>query len=292
MTSEQYDHSCAACGKVDSALKSCNACKLVKYCGVDCQVAHRSKHKKACKKRATELFDEKLFEMPPRRKDCVICYVQLPLIDETVHQSCCGKIICFGCVHSMTRNVCPFCNAPPPKNVEELNGRIFERIEKYNDPMAMDLLAEVYDNGLNGFTLDHSKAVELYQRAAHLGFAPSHYNLANSYYTGEGVQLDRKKAVYHCQVAARKGYERARYNLGCAEKSDGNDERAMRHHIIAAKCGHDDSLDKVKEGYMEGLVTKDAFEVTLRAHKASHDEIKTEQRDRARAYKKYVDSVC
>ena len=43
---------------------------------------------------------------------------------------------------------------------------------------------------------------------------------------------------------------------------------------------------------MEGLVTKDAFEVTLRAHKASQDEIKTEQRDRARAYKKHVDSVC
>ena len=292
MTPEHHDHYCAACGKADSALKSCKACKLVKYCGVDCQVAHRLKHKKACRKRAAELFDEKLFAEPPRRKDCIICCVQLPLVNETVHQSCCGKIICIGCANSMTRDVCPFCNAPAPKDVEELNRRINERIEKYKDPMAMDCLAGLYDNGLNGYPLDHSKAVELYQSAADLGYAPSHYNLANSYYTGEGVRLDKKKAVYHCQVAAMKGFELARYNLGCAEESDGNDERAMRHHIIAAKCGHDGSLDKVKEGYMGGLLTKDAFEVTLRAHKASRDEIKTEQRDRARAYKEYIDSIC
>jgi len=50
---------CANCGKGEEEsdnLKTCTACKLVKYCNRDCQIAHRSQHKKACKKRAAELI--------------------------------------------------------------------------------------------------------------------------------------------------------------------------------------------------------------------------------------------
>ena len=42
---------CANCGKHGSdtvKLKDCAACRLVKYCGVDCQRAHRKQHKRAC----------------------------------------------------------------------------------------------------------------------------------------------------------------------------------------------------------------------------------------------------
>ena len=46
---------CAACGKADENLKACTACRLVKYCNRECQIAHRSKHKKECRKRAAEL---------------------------------------------------------------------------------------------------------------------------------------------------------------------------------------------------------------------------------------------
>ena len=49
------DGSCANCGKHGDdtvKLKDCTACRLVKYCGVDCQKAHRKQHKKACKKRS------------------------------------------------------------------------------------------------------------------------------------------------------------------------------------------------------------------------------------------------
>ncbi|EJK76816.1 hypothetical protein THAOC_01400, partial [Thalassiosira oceanica] len=55
---------CANCGKQGSdtvKLKNCTACRLVKYCGVDCQRAHRKQHKKACKQRAAELKDEQLY---------------------------------------------------------------------------------------------------------------------------------------------------------------------------------------------------------------------------------------
>jgi len=72
---------CANCGKSEEDsinLKSCTACKLVKYCNRDCQAAHRSQHKKACKKRAKELHDEMLFKQPPPDEDCPICMIRLP----------------------------------------------------------------------------------------------------------------------------------------------------------------------------------------------------------------------
>ena len=43
---------CANCGKTESdacPLKTCNACKLVKYCNRECQSAHWKLHKKRCK---------------------------------------------------------------------------------------------------------------------------------------------------------------------------------------------------------------------------------------------------
>ncbi|EJK50901.1 hypothetical protein THAOC_29984 [Thalassiosira oceanica] len=61
---------CANCGAMASdtvKLKSCTACRLVKYCGVDCQRAHRKQHKKACKKRAAELKDEELYSQGRER---------------------------------------------------------------------------------------------------------------------------------------------------------------------------------------------------------------------------------
>ena len=74
---------CANCGKIGSGvkLKNCTACRLVKYCGVDCQEAHRKHHKKACKKRAAELEDEKLYSQGHERPEgdfCPICTLRVP----------------------------------------------------------------------------------------------------------------------------------------------------------------------------------------------------------------------
>ena len=51
---EEFDTTkCAACGKGandDVKLKQCSACKLVAYCNVTCQKAHRKEHKEDCKR--------------------------------------------------------------------------------------------------------------------------------------------------------------------------------------------------------------------------------------------------
>ena len=92
---------CANCGKEGSNLKSCAACKLVKYCSRDCQQAHRPQHKRECKKRAAELHDEKLFKQPPPKEDCPICFIRLPMLKTGCrYMTCCGKDICSGCAHA------------------------------------------------------------------------------------------------------------------------------------------------------------------------------------------------
>eukprot|EP00956_Cyclotella_meneghiniana_P018542 scaffold30957_cov23-Cyclotella_meneghiniana.AAC.1 len=277
------EESCAACGKADVNLKSCKACKLVKYCGVDCQVAHRSKHKKACRQKARDLFDKQLFEQPPRREDCPICCIPMPCDEEeSTYVPCCGKFICDGCVCCLSRSVCPFCNKPAAKNSEENQKMIMERIDRFNDANAITGLGDIYVSGTNGLGIDYSKANELYRRASELGCTDAHFNLGASYYLGRGVQVDMKKAIHHYEVAAMTGSTRGRYNLGQIEAHYGNHDRAIRHYMIAAKCGHDNSLLAVKRGFKDGLVTKEDFEKTLRDHKASTDETKSEQRDRAR----------
>jgi len=77
--------------------------------------------------------------------------------------------------------------------------------------------------------------------------------------------------------------------LGDLEGQSGNINRAMRHYIISAKRGYDESLDQVKQGFLFGFVTKSDYEMTLQAHKASQDETTSEQRDRAKAIQAFED---
>jgi hypothetical protein len=45
MMADEAPTSCANCSKaeeIDAKLEACAACRLVKYCGRDCQIAHRS----------------------------------------------------------------------------------------------------------------------------------------------------------------------------------------------------------------------------------------------------------
>ena len=113
---------CANCGKGEeesTSLKKCGACRMVKYCSAACQKAHRSQHKKECRKRAAELHNEALFTKPPPQleEDCPICFLRLPRLHAgSRFQGCCGKTICCGCYHAGAMvgadQLCPFCRAP------------------------------------------------------------------------------------------------------------------------------------------------------------------------------------
>ena len=55
----------------------------------------------------------------------------------------------------------------------------------------------------------------------------------------------------------------------------------MKHFIIAAKLGHDGSLEALKEVYEAGAVSKEDFASALRAHQAAVDATKSPQREAA-----------
>ena len=137
---------CASCGKSGDDIKTCTACKQVKYCSVACQKAHRPIHKRECKKRAAELFDEALFREPPPREECHICFLPLPLNGaQVIYQSCCGKTLCHGCTYGCG-SICPFCRTPELTSLEEAFVRLKKRIE-LNDAGAFYTLGCKHRDG-------------------------------------------------------------------------------------------------------------------------------------------------
>ena len=120
----------ANCGKSSGdtiKLRNCTACRLVKYCGADCQKAHRKQHKKACKQRVAELKEEQLYSQGHERLEgefCPICTlpIALPMGKHAIFAACCMKMICKGCNFAANKRGtrdCPFCRTPYPDNDAE-----------------------------------------------------------------------------------------------------------------------------------------------------------------------------
>ncbi len=265
----------------DGKLKKC-ACKLVKYCSDKCREGHREQHDEECQKRQTELHDRKLFTQPDgsNRGECPICFLPMPLDTQKYSFfTCCSTWICKGCVYADIKSnggrKCPFCRKPAT-NREENVKRVMERV-KANDPDALSQMGtKLYHQG------DHDAAVEYSTKAAALGDADAHYHLSIMYANGEGVETDEEKKVYHLEQAAILSHPKARHYLACVEKDNGNIERSVKHLIIAANLGCEDSMKTLWGCYSAGAITKQKLEATLRTHKAALDEMKSPEREAAR----------
>ena len=275
---------CANCGKEGDgdSMNSCNKCDLVVYCNAACKKKHKSKHKKKCERRVAELYDKKLFKEHQTRKDCPICFLPLPY-GAVVFKSCCGKDIGSGCIVAMVlregvHGLCPFCRTPDAKTFKEEVARATKLMEKGNAD-AYYLLAGYYFEGCYGLPRDRAKANELWLKAGELGRAGAYYNLGNASRLGQGMEIDMKKANSYFELAAMGGCVHARHNLGCAEDEAGNQQRAYKHLLLAARAGHKRSLDAVTKGYTLGIVTKDEYEGALRAHYNHQLKTKSEMRD-------------
>ena len=110
-----------------------------------------------------------------------------------------------------------------------------------------------------------------------------YYNLGQSYHNGDGVDIDKKKAKHYYELAAMDGSVYARYNLGVIEGQTGNYHKAMKHYMLCARAGDDDSLNTVKQGFMARYVTKDEYANTLREYQKSQNEMISDTRDKAAA---------
>jgi TPR repeat protein len=102
------------------------------------------------------------------------------------------------------------------------------------------------------------------------------------YWKGKGVEKDMEKAVYHFEKAG--GHPIARHNLAYYEAKNGNMERAVKHWIIAAKLGDEETMRVLLQVYKDGYITKEDYGATLRAHQAAVEATKSSQREAAYAF--------
>ena len=292
-TSSEISSVCANCGKGEegaNSLKVCTACKLVKYCSRDCQIAHRPQHKKECRKRAAELHDIELFKQPPPAEDCPICFQRLPTLNTgSQYNSCCGKTICSGCSYApvydnqgntVAESKCAFCRVPSAQSEEEAVERLKERME-IRDPIATLIAAEHYRDGTIGYQHDYTKALELFHCSADLGDPTGYNGIGVAYELGHGVEVNKKKAKHYYELAAMGGDEMARCNLGNIERREGNADKALRHHMIAVRGGFSESLKTIQEMYSHGHATKEDYSKALQSYQTYLEEIKSDQRDKA-----------
>ncbi|EJK57838.1 hypothetical protein THAOC_22083, partial [Thalassiosira oceanica] len=252
---------CANCGKEGNdavKLKNCTACLLVKYCGVDCQRIHRKLHKKACKERAAELKDEKLYSQGterPERDFCPLCLLAIPFpMDQHASmRPCCTKSVCNGCLHAsfkIKRDLalaCPFCRAPNTEKDGEdgVLGMIRKRVAA-KDPEAMSYFANMHFNGMNGLEKDTSRGMDL---------------------ENSGRRKDKVKGIAYLESAAMQGDVETRHNLGLIELDNGYKyNRALRHFLICAKMGHKKSLDMIKDFFADGLATRAQYMEGLKGY--------------------------
>ena len=66
----------------------------------------------------------------------------------------------------------------------------------------------------------------------------------------------------------------------------GRVDKSVKHLIIAATLGHDQSLKHLKECYKYGVISKDDFAAALRAHQAADDATKSPQRKAAAKFER------
>ena len=266
-------------------------------------------HKKECKQGAAELRDEALFNDPPAKEDCPICFLPMPILliccmslppatissipifdyaiahEELTNFSmeqyyeCCGKRICRGCIESLflsnNDEHCPYCKAVRKgKTNEDKVEEVMRRVEA-NDAGAMHVLGTYYFHGHLGLQQDHARAMELTARAADLGYSLAHNSLGFIYHH----RGDLKKAKFHFEAAAMAGDEMARCKLGYMEFVSGNMDRALKHCTIAASAGSYTSMHALINQFKKGFVSRESINSTLTAYNNSCAEMRSEARD-------------
>ena len=238
------------------------------------------------------ISDDVLFKQPPQNEDCPICLLCLPtLASGSYYHVCCGKINCSGCNYApvydnlgntMNEKKCPFCRTPAPYSVEEYNERLQKQVE-LGDAKAIFILGCNYSYAEDGFPQDYDKALELFVRAGDLGCTKAYCSVGYAYENGSGVEKDKKKANHYFKLAAIEGNVNSRYNLGNSETRAGTVKRALKHYMIAAEGGNNNSLKQIQKLYTNGHATKGDYTKALRAYQAYLAEIKSTQRDKAAA---------
>jgi TPR repeat protein len=211
--------------------------------------------------------------------DFAIANEELANEDTDGYYPCCSKNICKGCVYSFRESgndeKCPFCNSDRAGKTDQDIGEETRKRVEANDAASIFMMANLFNQGLHGFQQDNKKAMELYARAADLGYTKAHNNLAGFHHEGGNL----KKAKFHFEAAAMAGDEVARFNLGVIENDSRNLERAVKHWTIAASAGDFCAMHQLITGYGFGRIGRESIDWTLAAYNNACAKMRSKARD-------------
>lgn len=120
------------------------------------------------------------------------------------------------------------------------------RAAKAGNVVGVNNLAICYTRG-EGVAADPERAMRLYRQAARDGYAIAQHNLGTQYRKGELTKRNLKQAIVWYKKAAAQGVPQSNYWLGRIFWHLGDPDEAVRHMRRAAKRGHADSIEWLKQ---------------------------------------------
>ena len=136
--------------------------------------------------------------------------------------------------------------------------------------------------------MDKARAVESWTEAARLSSVSAHFELCAALALGNGVGRSMKLSIHHCEIAAKGGHPLARHNLGCDESDLRNYKRALKHWMISAMMGHEESLTSILELCKHGNASKDDYARALAGFQKAVDERTSPERTSAKELRRLM----
>jgi len=155
----------------------------------------------------------------------------------------------------------------------------------------MNYLGCSYMNGKDGLPKDLKKAEEVFKQAYDLGDPTAAHNLSFLY--SKHIP-DEARMIQYAKEGVRRGYTGCMVRLADHLLMNTSDslEEATQLFMMAARSGNDLAMDAVmKLCYRSEFISKDDLTTTLRAHKAATDKVKSESREYAERYTKFLDTA-
>ena len=249
-----------------------------------------------------------------QNEDCPICLLPLPHEPSCTNYCInCGKTVCKGCVFGTVEAhmsdggdaekamekaaSCPYCRSDTT-SCDDKNAlkALMKRANAGNDE-AMYLIGSYYFKGKMGLCQDKAEGLKWYRRAVEAGSGKAARNigtlkpdagsgnaayfLGDCYWQGDGVEQDHDKAFEYFQTAAELGHVYAFLVTGTMLMQRGEIEEGMLNYRKAAISGMsgDSLFNALRNGFRDGIITKDEYAFTLREHQKACNEMKSDGRE-------------
>ena len=246
----------------------------------------------------------------------VLCMLPFPLSEDEINYCfTCGKTVCYGCVLSTglvhSRNcrefdvkkvvekimTCPLCRTNHASYDDKFTLKALMGRVDAGQHEAMCRVGEFFIKGKMGLRQDKAEGLKWYRRAVEAGSGKAARNigtlkpdagsgnaayfLGDCYWQGDGVEQDHDKAFEYFQTAAELGHVYAFLVTGTMLMQRGEIEEGMLNYRKAAISGMsgDSLFNALRNGFRDGIITKDEYAFTLREHQKACNEMKSDGRE-------------